>query len=104
MANDLLVVLTIIGMGIVTYATRAGGIWVIERIEVSDRIETALEAIPGAVLISLIAPTIVYGGFPEWGAALAVLLVAVRTGSIVLAMTVGIGVVWLLRNVSGVLV
>ncbi len=104
MATDVLVVMTILGMGIVTYATRVGGIWVIERIEVSDRIETALEAIPGAVLISLIAPTIVHGGFPEWGAAFAVLFVAVRTGSIVLAMIIGISVVWLLRNVSGILV
>lgn len=102
MANDLLVLVTILGMGIVTYATRAGGIWAIERIEVSDRTETALEALPGAVLISLIAPKVVHGGLPEWGAALAVLLVAVRTGSIVLAMITGIGVVWLLRNVSGV--
>lgn len=89
-------------MGIVTYATRAGGIWAIERIEVSDRMETALEALPGAVLTSLIAPTIVHGGIPELGATLAVLLVAVRTGSIVLAMGVGIGVVWLLRNAPGV--
>lgn len=104
MANDVLVVVTILGMAIVTYATRTGGIWAIERIEVSDRTETALEAIPGAVLISLIAPKIVHGGVPEWGAAPAVLIVAVRTGSIVLAMIVGIGVVWLLRNISGVLV
>lgn len=89
-------------MGVVTYATRAGGIWAIERIEVSEQTEIALEALPGAVLISLIAPSVVHGGFPEWGAALAVLLVAMRTGSIVLAMIVGIGVVWLLRNVPGI--
>lgn len=104
MANELRVVLTILGMSAVTYATRAGGIWAIERIDVSDRSETALEAIPGAILISLIAPELVTGGVPEWGAALAVLVVAVRTGSIILAMGVGIGVVWLLRTVSGVLV
>jgi uncharacterized membrane protein len=104
MATEVRVVLTILGMGAVTYATRAGGIWAIERIDVSDRAETALEAMPGAILISLIAPALVTGGVPEWGAALAVLVVAVRTESIVLAMGVGIGVVWLLQNISGVLV
>ncbi len=104
MATELRVVLTILGMGVVTYATRAGGIWAIERIDVSERGETALEAMPGAILISLIAPALVTGGIPEWGAALAVVVVAVRTGSTILAMGVGIGVVWLLGNVSGLLV
>lgn len=103
-ANDLLVIVTILGMGIVTYVTQASGIWAIERIEVSDRIKTALEVISGAVLISLITLTIAHGGLPEWGAVFAVLFVAVGTGNIVLAMITGIGVLYLLRNVSDVLV
>jgi uncharacterized membrane protein len=102
--TDGLTLATIVGMGIVTYATRAGGIWAIQRIDVSDRTETALAVLPGAILVSLVAPEVVFGGAPEWVAAVAVLLVAIRTGSIVLAMAVGMGVVWLVRNGVGGLV
>lgn len=101
MATDGLTLATIVGMGIVTYATRAGGIWAIQRVEVSERLEAALEVLPGAILISLVAPAVVFGGAPEWLAAIAVLLVAVRTGSIVLAMAVGMGVVWFVRTGVG---
>lgn len=104
MTTDGVALVTIVGMGIVTYATRAGGIWAIQRVDISDRIESALEVLPGAILISLVAPVVVFGGVPEWVAALAVLLVANRTGSIVLAMAIGMGVVWLMRNGAEVLI
>lgn len=101
MASEGVTVATILAMGVVTYATRAGGIWAIQRIDVSERAEAALEVLPGAILVSLVVPEVVFGGAPEWLAAIAVLLVAVRTGSIVLAMAVGMGVVWLVRNGAG---
>lgn len=98
MATDGVTIAAIVGMGIVTYATRAGGIWAIQRVDVSDRTEAALAVLPGAILVSLVAPEVVFGGAPEWVAAVAVLVVAIRTGSIVLAMAVGMGVVWLVRT------
>lgn len=58
---------------------------------------------PGAILISLVAPEVLFGGVPEWIVAVAVLLVAIRTGSIVLAMAVGMGIVWPVRNGVGTL-
>lgn len=99
--TDAVTVAAIVGMGLVTYATRAGGIWAIQRVDVSDRAEAALEVLPGAILLSLVVPEVVFGGAPEWVAAIAVLLVAVRTGSIVLAMAVGMGAVWLVRSGVG---
>lgn len=102
--TDAVTVAAIVAMGLVTYATRAGGIWAIQRVDVSDRTEAALEVLPGAILLSLVVPEVVFGGAPEWLAAIAVLLVAVRTGSIVLAMAVGMGVVWLVGTGAGGLV
>lgn len=101
MPTDGATMATIVGMGIVTYATRAGGIWAIQRVDVSERAEAALEVLPGAILCSLVVPEVVFGGVPAWVAAIAVLLVAIRTGSIVLAMAVGMGVVWLVRTGAG---
>jgi len=93
--------LTILGMALVTYATRAGGLILMSRVTLSPRIAAWLRHIPGAVLVSIVAPTIYAGGIPEAAAALATLLVARRTGSLPLAMLVGIGVVWMGRSLAG---
>lgn len=103
MTTDGVALVAIVGMGVVTYATRAGGIWAIQRVDISDRFESALEVLPGAILVSLVAPAVLFGGVPEWAATVSVLLVAIRTGSIVLAMAVGMGVVWFVRNGAGAL-
>jgi uncharacterized membrane protein len=98
MMLDTLTVTTIAGMAAATYFTKAGGLWLLGRTDVSARTEAALEAIPGAVLVSLVAPSVVSGGVPEWGAALATLVVAARTDNILLPMSIGVGVVWVLRQ------
>ncbi len=89
--------LTILLMALATYATRAGGLWLASRLTLSDRMEAWLDHIPGAILVSLVAPTILTSGFAEALAALAVILVALRTGSLPVAMVTGVGVVLMLR-------
>jgi uncharacterized membrane protein len=89
--------LTILLMALATYATRAGGLWLASRLTLFDRIEAWLDHIPGAILVSLVAPTILTSGFAEALAALAVILVALRTGSLPVAMVTGVGVVLMLR-------
>lgn len=98
MRVDPLALLTILGMALVTYATRAGGIILMSRVTLSPRMAAWLKHIPGAVLVSIVAPGIVAGGVPEVLAAIAALLVARRTGSLPLAMVAGVGVVWLART------
>ncbi len=101
MTRDTAALLAILGMGLVTYATRAGGLWLMGRIPTSRRLEAALRQIPGAILISIIAPAALAAGPAEALASLATLAVAVRTRNLLLAMVVGVAAVWALRRVVG---
>jgi uncharacterized membrane protein len=89
--------LTIALMALATYVTRAGGLWLASRITLSDRMEAWLEHIPGAILVSLVAPVVLASGFAEALAASAVVLVALRTGSLPIAMVTGVVAVLALR-------
>ncbi|HYX48595.1 MAG TPA: AzlD domain-containing protein [Ktedonobacteraceae bacterium] len=97
MQNETLTILTILGMALVTYATRAGGFWLMGLITPSPRIEAWLKQIPGAVLVSIIAPTVLASSVAETVAAVATVLVAIRTKNVLVAMLVGVATVALLR-------
>lgn len=91
--------LTILGMALVTYATRAGGLWLLGRVSISGRLEAWLRYVPGAVLVSLIAPGVVSGGIPTMIASLVTAGVAIRTGNALAAMVAGVLVVLGMRMV-----
>jgi uncharacterized membrane protein len=91
------VMFAIILMALATYATRAGGLWLASRFDLSERAGAWLDQIPGAILVSLVAPTVLTGGIAEALAALAVVIVALRTGSLPAAMLTGVGSVVVLR-------
>jgi uncharacterized membrane protein len=91
--------LAIVGMALVTYATRAGGLWLMERVPPSPRLETWLRHVPGAVLAAIVAPAVFTGGWYEALAAGAAMLTAARTGSVLGAMAVGVGLVVVLRAI-----
>lgn len=99
MHNDTLALITILGMALVTYATRAGGFWLMGLVTPSPRMEAWLRQIPGAVLVAIIAPTVLASSLAETLAALASALVALRTKNVLVAMLVGVGAVWVLRMV-----
>lgn len=84
-------------MALVTYLTRISGLWLMSRIPLSQSLKAWLGYIPGTVIVSLVAPTIFGTGFAELGAALATVLVAIRTRNVLLSMIVGVGIVWVLR-------
>jgi uncharacterized membrane protein len=86
-------------MALVTYATRAGGLWLMGRVPMSSRVEAWLRQVPGAILVSIVAPTALARGPADALAAAATALVALRTRSLVLAMLVGVAAVWALRRV-----
>jgi len=54
----------ILGMALVTYATRAAGYWWIARRPVPARLRRLLEVVPGAVLVAVIAPAMLASGWP----------------------------------------
>lgn len=100
MGVDPLALLAIALMALATYATRAGGLWLTSRVEISDRLEAWLEHIPGAILVSIVAPVVLAGGIAEALAAFAVRFVAWRTGSLPIAMVTGVCAILLLRTLA----
>lgn len=98
MGVDRTALLTIVGMALITYTTRAGGLWLMRRISPSPRVEAWLRQIPGALLVSIVAPAVLASGLAPVLAALGTVLVMLRTRNLLLAMVVGVGVVWVLRH------
>jgi uncharacterized membrane protein len=80
----------IVVMGVLTYLTRIGGIFVAGRLALRGRAKAAFDAIPPAVLVAVIAPTVLATGWPETLAALVTALAAIR---LPLLATIAVGVV-----------
>ena len=99
MSVDRDVLIVILGMALVTLATRLGGFWLADRIERSPRIDAMFTLLPGAILISIVAPAVVREGINGALATLVAVLVMRRTGSVLLTLIIGVGVIWLLREV-----
>lgn len=100
MQLDPLVFAAIAGMAIATYFTRFIGYWLVRRTTVSGRLAGALEAMPGAVLTSIIAPMAFATGAAESGAALLTVLLALRL-PLVVAVAGGCVAVVVLRALLG---
>ena len=96
-----LVVATIAAMMVVTVLTKWGGLWLLSRVEVSDRVQAGIDVLPGAIVIALLGPELADGGPPEWAAAGLTLLVMWRTGNILFALIAGVGGVVVFRAVLG---
>lgn len=99
LALDPAVVALIFGMAVVTYLTKAGGLWLVGHIDLSERAEAGLDVLPGAVVVALVAPSLAEGGVPEWAAAGATVVVAHKTGSLLLSLAVGVGTVVAVRGI-----
>lgn len=87
--------ITIVGMGIVTYSTRAGGMWLMRFAPPSARTERWLQHIPGSVLAAIIAPAVVAHGVAGVLAVIATALVSLRSGNLLLAMVSGVVTIYL---------
>lgn len=81
---DTTLVLLIIAGGVVTLANRLAGHYIMARFEpIPFRVEAALEAVPVAVMITLVVPSIVEGGWLEWLTLFVALLLSFRLPFIV---------------------
>lgn len=75
--------------GVLTYVTRFGGHALLARFErIPPRLEAALNAVPAAVLATMIVPTLVSGAWPE---RIGILLATVLSLRLPLIATVAIG-------------
>jgi branched-subunit amino acid transport protein len=97
--------LTMVGMGLVTYAIRLSLILLLGRIEVPSLLRRALRFVPPAVLSAIIFPELLcHGGTFDLSlgnarllAGLLAALVAWRTKRVVLTIAVGMAALWVLR-------
>jgi uncharacterized membrane protein len=70
-----------IAAAVATYLTRIGGHLVISRFDnIHPRVEAGLNAVPAAVLTTLVAPAMLEAGPAEWAAVVVATLVALRGG------------------------
>jgi uncharacterized membrane protein len=95
---DPMTLAAIVVMAIVTYATRIAGPLVAGRLRLEGRAKEAFDAIPAAVLVAVIAPTVLTTGWPETLAAVITALAAMRL-PLLATIAVGVASVVLLRAV-----
>jgi uncharacterized membrane protein len=71
----------ILSGAVATYLTRVGGHLVLSRFErIHPRIEAGLNAVPAAVLTTLVAPVAMTAGPVEWAALIVTALMSLRFG------------------------
>ena len=88
----------IVAGAVVTYLTRIGGHLLLSRFQrIHPRIEAGLDAVPAAVLTTLVAPAAAGGGPIEWAALGVAGLVALR-GGLTATFFAGAATLILLRN------
>ena len=100
MSIDLPTLAAILAMAAVTYATRVAGFALVRRLELTGRAQLALEAVPGAVLVALVAPTMLAHG-PADALAGAVTVLAAWRLPVLAVVVVGVVSAGVLRSAFG---
>ncbi|MEO1649815.1 MAG: AzlD domain-containing protein [Pseudomonadota bacterium] len=90
--------MTIIALAMGTFAIRLAGVYVGQSLAKDGAIARGLNALPGCLIVSLVASSLAQGGLTEWLAAGAAAAVAIVTRSLPLTMGVAIAAVFLLRQ------
>jgi branched-subunit amino acid transport protein len=94
-------IVVILGMAAVTYAIRAGGFLIAERLPSTGFMALWMRNIPGAVLAALIAPDVLRGGPAAWIATAAATLVYLATRNVFATIVGGVLAMFLLRRFAG---
>ena len=77
----------------VTYLLRSGGLLLAGALPQKGRVKAFMDALPGTILVALVAPGVYQAGVSGQAAALVTALCAWRTGNVLLAMVVGMAIV-----------
>ena len=90
-------VLAVLGMALVTYACRASGVVLMSRIRITPRVERALRALPGSIVVATVLPLGLDGGLAAMlGLGVTVLAMSLARIELV-AIVAGLAAVALLR-------
>jgi uncharacterized membrane protein len=84
-------------MMLVTYLCRASGVVLMSRVRITPRVERALRALPGSIVVATILPLAVDGGAPALLGLGATVLVMSLAGIELVAIGAGLACVALLR-------
>jgi len=82
-------VLAILAIGLVTFATRIGGILIMARIPLSPRIEAFLRYLSGSVLVAVVVPPVIATGPAAWLAVAVSLGAMLKTRHALLSLVLG---------------
>ncbi|PZQ82894.1 MAG: branched-chain amino acid transporter [Ancylobacter novellus] len=93
--------LAIFAMALVTYATRAGGLWLVGFMPMSPRLEAFLRSLSGSVLVALVVPATVRGEGAALVAVGATLVAVVVLRRALLAIAIGVLAAALYRGYTG---
>lgn len=93
-------IIVIAVMTVVVFFSRAGGFWLIGRVKIGPRLRKMLDALPGAIIASTIAPLLVHGGLSALAAVTAALLAMLALRNDFAAVTAGLVAAALVRVVG----
>jgi uncharacterized membrane protein len=90
MVDEIAAVSAVLLLMLVTMATRVAGVWIMAYVEITPRVEAFLKYMAASVLISIVAPTTLSASPRIWLAVGAAVVLAIVTGSALVAMTIAI--------------
>ncbi len=100
MTLDAATLLAIAGMAIATYLNRLSGLVLVRFVRLEGRTKAALDALPPAILMAVIAPMALARGPAETAAAVITVIAALRL-PLIAAVIIGVASVVALRHLIG---
>lgn len=101
MKLDPAILAAIAAMALATYATRLGGLYLMRAVSVRGRLKAALDALPPAILMAVIAPTVFATGPAESLAAAVTAAAAMLRLPLAATLLIGVASVVALRQALG---
>ena len=98
MSLDTRTLLLIICVGLATYGTRLAGYWLLRNVTLTGRTKAALDAVPPAILVAVIAPAVLMNGWPERIAGAVTVAAALLRLPLLVVILVGVTATALLRQ------
>ena len=98
--NDLQVYVLISAAALATYALRLGGLLLADRLPATGKFRRFMDALPGTILLSLVAPGVISSGIPGCVAAALTGVCVYKTGNVFISMLLGMATVAVARFVA----
>lgn len=97
MSEEALVWLAILAMAFVTWLTRIGGFWLMRLVPEGGAVRRGLDHLPGSLVVAILAPIALQGGWAPTVAILAAVLIGRTGASAMIAVFGSVGMVAAIR-------